>query len=79
VPRLRIDTDYLGQRLAQLLAIPSPTGYTDNVVRACSAELERLGLKFELTRRGAIRAIYPGAHGGRPAPSSPISTPSGRR
>jgi peptidase M42 family hydrolase len=62
VPRLRIDTEYLGQRLAQLLAIPSPTGYTDNVVRACSAELERLGLKFELTRRGAIRAIYPGAH-----------------
>jgi peptidase M42 family hydrolase len=61
VPRLKIDTDYLGARLAELLAIPSPTGYTDNVVRACSAELGRLGLKFELTRRGAIRAIYPGA------------------
>jgi peptidase M42 family hydrolase len=61
VSRLKIDTDYLGARLAELLAIPSPTGYTDNVVRACSAELERLGLKFELTRRGAIRAIYPGA------------------
>jgi putative aminopeptidase FrvX len=29
---------------------------------------ERLGLKFELTRRGAIRAIYPGkAAGGRRA------------
>jgi peptidase M42 family hydrolase len=62
VPRLRIDTDYLGARLSELLAIPSPTGYTDRVVRACSAELQRLGLKFELTRRGAIRAIYPGAH-----------------
>jgi putative aminopeptidase FrvX len=37
VPRLKIDTDYLGARLAELLAIPSPTGYTDNVVRACSA------------------------------------------
>ena len=62
MPRLRIDTDYLGARLSELLAIPSPTGYTDTVVRACSAELQRLGLKFELTRRGAIRAIYPGAH-----------------
>jgi putative aminopeptidase FrvX len=36
VPRLRIDTDYLGARLSELLAIPSPTGYTDKVVRACS-------------------------------------------
>jgi peptidase M42 family hydrolase len=62
VSRLKIDTDYLGARLAELLAIPSPTGYTDNVVRACSAELGRLGLKSELTRRGAIRAIYPGKH-----------------
>jgi D-alanine-D-alanine ligase-like ATP-grasp enzyme len=62
VPRLRIDTDYLGARLSELLAIPSPTGYTDKIVRACSAELQRLGLKFELTRRGAIRAIYPGKH-----------------
>ncbi|MFW6077714.1 MAG: osmoprotectant NAGGN system M42 family peptidase [Hyphomicrobiales bacterium] len=60
MPRLRIDTDYLGARLSELLAIPSPTGYTDNIVRACSAELDRLGLKFELTRRGAIRAIYAG-------------------
>jgi putative aminopeptidase FrvX len=65
--------------LRSLLAIPSPTGYTDNVVRACSAELDRLGLKFELTRRGAIRAIYPGGKGGRLAPSSPISTRSARR
>lgn len=61
MPRLKIDTEYLGARLSELLAIPSPTGYTDNVVRACSAELERLGLKSELTRRGAIRAIHPGA------------------
>jgi peptidase M42 family hydrolase len=62
VPRLKIDTEYLGARLSELLAIPSPTGYTDNIVRACSTELDRLGLKFELTRRGAIRAIYPGKH-----------------
>ena len=61
MPRLKIDNDYLGARLAELLAIPSPPGYTDKVVRACSAELGRLGVKFELTRRGAIRAIYPGA------------------
>jgi peptidase M42 family hydrolase len=58
--RLPIDTGYLQDCLARLLAIPSPTGYTDNVVRECCAELKRLGVPFELTRRGAIRAIVGG-------------------
>ncbi len=58
--RLAINTDYLVARLARLLAIASPTGYTDNIVRECSDELERLGLTVELTRRGAIRAVRPG-------------------
>jgi peptidase M42 family hydrolase len=53
---LHIDLDYLSDRLAELLAIPSPTSYTDNVVRHCCAELDRLGVPFEVTRRGAIRA-----------------------
>jgi len=60
--RLRIDVEYLAEQLRKLLAIPSPSGYTDNVVRYCSEELQRLGLKPELTRRGAIRAIRAGEH-----------------
>ena len=59
--RPRIDAEYLAAQLAQLLAIASPSGYTDSVVRYCTEELQRLGLKPELTRRGAIRAIRPGA------------------
>jgi peptidase M42 family hydrolase len=58
--RLRIDVDYLSAQLQNLLAIASPSGYTDNVVRYCTEELQRLGLSPELTRRGAIRAIRPG-------------------
>ncbi len=58
--RLTIDADYLSDQLQQVLAIPSPTGYTDTVVLHVSRELERLGLGVELTRRGAIRAIRPG-------------------
>ncbi|WP_428698096.1 osmoprotectant NAGGN system M42 family peptidase [Stappia sp.] len=58
--RLTIDTEYLAQTLEALLMIPSPTGYTDTVVRFVSAELERLGLPVELTRRGAIRTIRRG-------------------
>ncbi len=58
--RLTIDADYLRRQLAGLFEIPSPTGYTDTIVRHVSGEIERLGLKFELTRRGAIRACLPG-------------------
>src|SRR5690606_3264185 len=55
-----IDTDYLQQWLRTLLAIPSPSGYTDAIVRACCAELDRLGVPYEITRRGAIRARLQG-------------------
>jgi peptidase M42 family hydrolase len=56
----QIDPDYLVAQLKALLAIDSPTGYTDAAVRHCSRELKRLGLAPELTRRGAIRAISQG-------------------
>jgi peptidase M42 family hydrolase len=58
--RLAIDIEYLRRQLAALFAIASPTGYTDTVVRHVSGEIERLGLNFDLTRRGAIRAHLPG-------------------
>ena len=59
--KLDIDAAYLVEQLKALLAIDSPTGYTDAVVRHCTAELEKLGLKPELTRRGAIRAVRQGS------------------
>ncbi|MGC0055196.1 osmoprotectant NAGGN system M42 family peptidase [Brucella pituitosa] len=51
-----IDQDYLLEKLGALLAIPSPTGFTDEAVHYVARELERLGLEVMLTRRGAIRA-----------------------
>lgn len=62
VKRLKIDVGYLVDQLKALLSIDSPTGYTDTIVRHVTAELTRLGLEPELTRRGAIRAVV---HGGR--------------
>lgn len=56
-----IDQKYLIDILFKLLAIPSPSGYTDAIVRFVGGELERLGVDFEITRRGAIRADLPGA------------------
>lgn len=58
--RPAIDLDYLKARLANLLNTPSPTGYTDEAVWLLCRELERLGLDYEMTRRGALRARLPG-------------------
>ncbi len=58
--RLEIDTVYLKEQLRALLGIPSPTGYTDSVVRYLCEELERLGVAFALTRRGAVRGLIKG-------------------
>ena len=58
---LAIDTEYLQKILGKLLSIPSPTGYTDSVVRFVTSELKNLGLEAELTRRGAICAIRQGS------------------
>jgi peptidase M42 family hydrolase len=57
---LLIDAQYLRERLERLLAIASPTGYTDAIARACAEELDALGIGYELTRRGAIRACVKG-------------------
>ncbi|MGQ9370095.1 osmoprotectant NAGGN system M42 family peptidase [Azospirillum sp. A39] len=57
---LPIDKDYLVATLRDLLAIPSPTGYTDEAVRYVCGRLESLRIPFEMTRRGAIRANLSG-------------------
>jgi len=56
-----VDTGYLRRRLLEMLAIPSPTGFTSEISRYVSGELERLGVQYSLTRRGTIVARIPGA------------------
>ncbi|MDP2117697.1 MAG: osmoprotectant NAGGN system M42 family peptidase [Brevundimonas sp.] len=67
--RPAIDVDYLTGQLRTLLETPSPSGYTDEAVWAVGRELDRLGVKYELTRRGAIRARLPGSE---PVPARAI-------
>ncbi|WP_319558454.1 osmoprotectant NAGGN system M42 family peptidase [Thiomicrorhabdus sp.] len=57
---LKIDLDYLQTILIDLLNIPSPSGYTDQIVHYVGEELERLDIPFEITRKGAIRAFIKG-------------------
>lgn len=54
------DLNYLQKVLLEMLAIPSPTGFTDTIVRYVAEHLEELGIPFELTRRGTIRATLKG-------------------
>ncbi|MCC5987355.1 MAG: osmoprotectant NAGGN system M42 family peptidase [Pararhodobacter sp.] len=73
--RLEIDLGYLRGALEALLAIPSPTGYTDTVVRHVCGELDAMGVEYDLTRRGAIRARLTGeVHGGARAIISHLDT-----
>lgn len=58
--RLNIDVVYLADILRRLLETPSPSGYTDAIARLACKELDALGIEYEMTRRGAIRAHMPG-------------------
>ncbi len=55
-----IDYAFLEETLLQLLAIPSPVGLTDAVVRYTASRLDAIGIPYEITRRGAIRATLKG-------------------
>lgn len=57
--KVPIDVEYLKSSLLELLAIPSPTGLTDAIVHYTGKQLDRIGVRYELTRRGTIRAILP--------------------
>ncbi|HPR06322.1 MAG: osmoprotectant NAGGN system M42 family peptidase [Zoogloeaceae bacterium] len=54
------DYDYLEETMLQLLAIPSPVGFTDAVARYTAGQLEAMNIPYEMTRRGAIRATLKG-------------------
>lgn len=60
MPRFEIDRDYLLRVLVDLLNTPSPTGYTDWAVGLVQVELEALGIKSYITRKGALLANLEG-------------------
>lgn len=55
--KLSIDTAFLKTTLLELLHIPSPAGLTDEIVHYTGAKLDAIGVAYELTRRGTIRAV----------------------
>lgn len=57
---INIDDTYLKKTLLSLLNIPSPSGYSDQIVHFTGKRLGEIGLEFSVTRRGAICATSPG-------------------
>ncbi|MEX0868719.1 MAG: osmoprotectant NAGGN system M42 family peptidase [Nitriliruptoraceae bacterium] len=49
-----IDADWMRDVLLELLRIPSPSGRTDVIMQHVGERLKSIGLRFELTRRGAM-------------------------
>ena len=57
---MKISDAYLLEQLISMLQIPSPSGYTDQIVHYVCNELDTLEIPYNVTRRGAIRATLSG-------------------
>ena len=58
---MNIDLKYILNKTVELLNIPSPVGYTHNVIKWLQNELEILGIKdYNITKKGALIAYIKG-------------------
>lgn len=53
-------TDYMVEKLVEILNIPSPSGDTEKGILVCKKEFEKLGLETKVTPKGALKATLPG-------------------
>ncbi len=52
--------EYVVDFAQKVLAIPSPSGYTEQVINFCQMEAERLGYRSERTKKGNLIITIPG-------------------
>ncbi len=69
-----VDIDDALRVLLELLATPSPSGFTERALAAVEAELEVLGVEARRTPKGALLWTLPGSGGAPRAVSSHIDT-----
>lgn len=53
-------TNYMTEKLVEILNIPSPSGDTEKGIAICKEEFKKLGLKTKITPKGALKATLPG-------------------
>ncbi len=66
------DREHLQTTLLELLAIPSPSGFTDEVIRYICSQLESMEVDYDVTRRGTVRARIPGRAAGDGEPARAV-------
>lgn len=57
---MNIDLDYILDTTVDLLSIPSPVGFTDDVMNRTAEELEKLGVPYRFTKKRAIIGFIEG-------------------
>lgn len=57
----QIDVSYIAAQTVALCRIPSPTGFTDAAIAHVAGELEKMGVTYRRTPKGALLATLPGA------------------
>ncbi len=58
-----LSSSFMVQKLAELLNIPSPTGFTDSALDWVARELQALGIQSRRTKKGALLWTIPGGAG----------------
>ena len=59
----KIDADFAWEKTAQLLAIDSPSGFTDRAAAWVRGEFEKLGFSAFVTAKGGVLADLGGSDG----------------
>lgn len=57
---MNIDINYIIDKTVELLAIPSPVGYTDFAIDFVKKELEKMGHSCSITKKGALITLIKG-------------------
>ncbi|WP_028399972.1 M42 family metallopeptidase [Ectobacillus panaciterrae] len=55
-----IQENQIVQYIKELVSIPSPSGYTEEVISHAVSFMEKLGVSYEITRKGALLATIKG-------------------
>lgn len=67
-----MDREQLKTTLLELLAIPSPSGFTDEIIRYIAGRLTAMNVDFDITRRGTLRAHIAGDNNGGDEPAQAV-------
>lgn len=57
---MQVDLKYILDKTVELLEVPSPVGYTHLAIEWVKKELDKLGLEYKMTKKGALTTFIKG-------------------